>query len=59
VIWIVDAHGYEKRFVVHADELLTAFFQTYENDKTEPKSYETPTVIGLLWWVSAQAIKVH
>jgi len=24
-IWIVDAHGYGKRFVVHADEKLTAF----------------------------------
>ena len=26
-IWIVEAHGYEKRFVVHADELLTAFLE--------------------------------
>jgi hypothetical protein len=24
-IWIVDAHGYGKRFVVRADEKLTAF----------------------------------
>ena len=24
-IWIVDAHGYGKRFIVHADEMLTAF----------------------------------
>ena len=24
-IWIVDAHGYAKRFVVCADEMLTAF----------------------------------
>jgi hypothetical protein len=24
-IWIVDAHGYGKRFVVRADEILTAF----------------------------------
>jgi len=23
--WIVDAHGYGKRFVVRADEMLTAF----------------------------------
>ena len=23
-IWTVDAHGYGKRFVVHADEKLTA-----------------------------------
>jgi hypothetical protein len=26
-IWIVDAHGYGKRFIVRADELLTAFFE--------------------------------
>jgi hypothetical protein len=26
-IWIVDAHGYGKRFVVHADEKLTAFVE--------------------------------
>ena len=26
-IWIVDAHGYGKRFIVHADEMLTAFFE--------------------------------
>jgi hypothetical protein len=26
-IWIVDAHGYGKRFVVRADEKLTAFFE--------------------------------
>jgi len=26
-IWIVDAHGYAKRFVVHADEMLTAFVE--------------------------------
>ena len=24
-IWIVDAHGYGKRFVERADEMLTAF----------------------------------
>jgi hypothetical protein len=24
-IWIVDAHGYGKRFIVRADEMLTAF----------------------------------
>ena len=23
--WIVDAHGYGKRFIVRADEILTAF----------------------------------
>ena len=26
-IWIVDAHSYGKRFVVRADELLTAFLE--------------------------------
>jgi hypothetical protein len=26
-IWIVDAHGYGKRFIVRADELLTAFVE--------------------------------
>ena len=26
-IWIVDAHGYGKRFIVRADKLLTAFLQ--------------------------------
>jgi len=26
-IWIVDAHGYGKRFVVRADETLTAFVE--------------------------------
>jgi hypothetical protein len=24
-IWIVDAHGYGKRFIIRADEILTAF----------------------------------
>jgi hypothetical protein len=26
-IWIVDGHGYGERFVVHADEKLTAFLE--------------------------------
>ena len=26
-IWIVDAHGYGKRFVVRSDEKLTAFVE--------------------------------
>jgi 3-oxoacyl-[acyl-carrier-protein] synthase III len=26
-IWIVDAHGYEKRFIVRADEKLSAFLE--------------------------------
>jgi hypothetical protein len=26
-IWIVDGHGYGKRFTVRADEILTAFVE--------------------------------
>ena len=26
-LWIVDAHGYGKRFIVRADEMLTAFLE--------------------------------
>ena len=26
-IWIVDAHGYGKRFIVRAEEILTAFVE--------------------------------
>jgi hypothetical protein len=26
-IWIADAHGYGQRFILHADELLTAFLE--------------------------------
>jgi hypothetical protein len=26
-IWIVDAHGYGKRFIVRADEIVTAFVE--------------------------------
>jgi len=26
-IWIVDAHGYGRRFIVRADEFLTAFVE--------------------------------
>jgi len=28
-IWIVDAHGYAKRFIVRADEKLTAFAELH------------------------------
>ena len=27
MIWITDAHGYGKRFIVRADEILTAFVE--------------------------------
>jgi hypothetical protein len=26
-VWIFDAHGYGKRFIVRADEILTAFLE--------------------------------
>jgi hypothetical protein len=26
-IWIVDAHGYGKRFIVRADEMITVFVE--------------------------------
>jgi hypothetical protein len=26
-MWIVDAHGYGKRFIVRADEMLSAFVE--------------------------------
>ena len=26
-MWIVDAHGYGKRFIVRSDEILTAFVE--------------------------------
>jgi hypothetical protein len=26
-IWIVDAHGYGKRFIIRAEEILTAFLE--------------------------------
>ena len=26
-IWIVDSHGYGKRFIVRAEEILTAFLE--------------------------------
>jgi hypothetical protein len=26
-VWIVDAHGYGKPFIVRADEILTAFLE--------------------------------
>ena len=34
-IWIVDAHGYGKRFVVRADEKLTAFVELESAIRTD------------------------
>jgi hypothetical protein len=34
-IWIVDAHRDRKRFVVHADEKLTAFLELEAASRTD------------------------
>ena len=34
-IWIVDAHGYGKRFIVRADEKLTAFLELERATRSE------------------------
>jgi hypothetical protein len=34
-IWIVDAHSYGKRFIVRADEILTAFLELEASILTE------------------------
>jgi hypothetical protein len=31
-IWIVDAHGYGKKFIVHAEKILTAFLELEGGD---------------------------
>jgi hypothetical protein len=31
-IWIVDAHGYGKRFIVRTDEMVTAFVELQKGD---------------------------
>jgi len=31
-IWIVDAHGYGKRFIARSDEMLTAFLELESAD---------------------------
>ena len=38
-IWIVDAHGYGKRFIVRSEEILTAFLEL------QRPSYRTSTAI--------------
>jgi len=37
-IWIVDAHGYGKRFIVRSDELLTAFVELQRGIQQFPVS---------------------
>ena len=50
-IWIVDAHGYGKRFVVRSDEKLTAFLElesakalVYEIQVDQPHVMRRPTL---------------
>ena len=50
-IWIVDAHGYGKRFVVRSDEKLTAFLElesakalVYEIQVDQPHVRRRPTL---------------
>ena len=38
-IWIVDAHGYGKRFIVRADEILTAFVELQSGRPLSPKRW--------------------
>ena len=38
-IWIVDAHGYGKRFIVRADDLLTAFAEM-ESDSRVRRDFD-------------------
>ncbi len=42
-IWIVDAHRDGKRFVVHADEVLTAFVELQAAIHRQPGSSQRPT----------------
>jgi hypothetical protein len=41
-IWITDAHGYGQRFIVRADELLTAF--------VEPQTAIHEFAVSLVLW---------
>ena len=36
-LWIVDAHGYEKRFIVRAEEILTAFLELDSASRAYPE----------------------
>ena len=41
-MWIVDAHGYGKRFIVRADEKLTAFLELEAAILTEQGQKPSP-----------------
>ena len=44
-IWIVDAHGYRKPFVVRADEMLTAFLEPTKGDKRVRAEFSLPITV--------------
>ena len=41
-IWILDAHGYGKRFIVRADEMLTAFLELQKGDTRVRGEFDSP-----------------
>ena len=45
-IWIVDAHGDGKRFIVRADEILTAYLGTGKRDSSRELSKLASYKIG-------------
>jgi hypothetical protein len=48
-IWIVDAHGYGKRFIVRADEILTAFLElepAIRTDQNNRNCAKSPSETG-------------
>jgi hypothetical protein len=54
-IWIVDAHGYGKRFIVRAEELLTAFVRWTLSRKTSPL-FELALVLARLDHVASGVV---
>ena len=45
-IWIVDAHGYGKRFIVRADEILTAFLELESTIRRLKANYGSRKSVG-------------
>ena len=59
--WIVDAHGYGKRFIVRADEILTAFLEL-EAATTKPKFVvfnNTCAISSSISFLTSAAIWIH
>ena len=42
-VWIVDAHGYGKRFIVRAHEKLTAFMESAHVRQFRPRARARPS----------------